>query len=160
MSDIIILTTTVTVFTSKEYLLEHDRFEIKKDPKYLQYTFTFNENNLYNKNVTITIKFQEPGQEAYDMKFDYSPGGPARMVSSTIQIPFSILLQDKNYHSYSDKEKTEFLKFIKLTSDKWDNVNLTRVFLTGIKNSLSNAIDDNQDKHTNMKLLHSFFKKK
>ena len=150
---------TITTFTSEQYSLEHGRFEIKKDPKYLEYKFTFNDNNLNNKTVDITVNFQEPGEEPYDMKFDYSPGGPARMVSSTIQIPISLLLQDKKYHSFSDSEKTEFLKFIKLTPDKWYNVNLTRVFLTGIKNSLSNAIDDNQNKHPNMKHLNSFFKK-
>ena len=150
---------TITTFTSAQYSLEHSRFEIRKDPKYLEYKFTFNDNNLYNKTVDITVNFQEPGEEPYDMKFDYSPGGPARMVSSTIQIPISVLGGNENYHNYSDNQKTEFLKFIKLTSDQWYNVNLTRVFLTGIKNSLSNAINDNQDKHPNMKLLHSFFKK-
>ena len=149
----------ITTFTSKQYSLEHGRFEIKKDPKYLEYTFTFNDTNFKNKTVDITVNFQEPGEESYDMKFDYSPGGPAGMVSSTIQIPISVLCGEENYHNYSDNQKTEFLKLIKLTPDAWYNVNLKRVFLTGIKNSLSDAIDDNQDKHPNMKLLNSFFKK-
>ena len=149
----------ITTFTSAQYSLEHGQFEIKKDPKYLEYKFTFNDTDFKNKTVDITVNFQEPGEEPYDMKFDYSPGGPARMVSSTIQIPINVLDGSKNYHNYSDNQKTEFLKFIKLTSDKWYNVNLTRVFLTGIQNSLSNAIADNQDKHPNMKLLYSFFKK-
>lgn len=149
----------ITTFTSEQYSLEHGRFEIKKDPKYLQYIFTFNDTNFKNKTIDITVHFQEPGEEPYDMKFDYSPGGPARMITSTIQIPISLLLQDKKYHSYSDSEKTEFLKLIKLTPDKWYNVNLTRVFLTAIKNSLSDAIADNQDKHSDMKHLYSFFKK-
>ena len=148
----------ITTFTSAKYSMEHGNFEVKSDPKYLEYKFTFND-NLDDKTVDITVIFQEPGEEPYDMKFDYSPGGPARMITSTIQIPISLLLQDKKYHSYSDSEKTEFLKLIKLTSDNWYNVNLTRVFLTGIKNSLSNAIADNQDKHPNMKHLNSFFKK-
>ena len=149
----------ITTFASAQYPMEHGCYEIKSDPKYLEYKFTFNDNNLNDKTVDITVHFQEPGEEPYDMKFDYSPGGPARMITSTIQIPISLLLQDKKYHSYSDSEKTEFLKLIKLTTDKWYNVNLTRVFLTAIKNSLSNAISDNQDKHPNLKLLHSFFKK-
>ena len=149
----------ITTFTSAQYSLEHGQFEIKKDPKYLEYKFTFNDTDFKNKTVDITVNFQEPGEEPYDMKFDYSPGGPARMVSSTIQIPINVLDGSENYHNYSDNQKTEFLKFIKLTSDKWYNVNLTRVFLTGIQNSLSNAIADNLDKHPNMKLLYSFFKK-
>ena len=149
----------ITTFASIQYPMEHDRFEVKSDPKYLQYIFTFNDNDLNDKTVDIMVHFQEPGEEPYDMKFDFSPGGPARMITSTIQIPISLLLQDKKYHSYSDSEKTEFLKLIKLTPDKWYNVNLTRVFLTAIKNSLSDAIADNQDKHSDMKHLNSFFKK-
>lgn len=149
----------ITTFASIQYPMEHGGFEIKSDPKYLQYIFTFNDNDLSNKTVAITVNFQEPGEEPYDMKFDYSPGGPARMITSTIQIPISLLLRDKNYYSYNDCQKTEFLKLIKLTPDKWYNVNLTRVFLTAIKNSLSDAIDHNQDKHDNMKILYSFFKK-